>query len=86
MEAQRRRGRHEKVLRQAVIGMIAGARLGEHQNPGEAQAWSCMGTYDSQQRAVVGGHSGDLLIMPDNRHSLEALGDSVVLLMAAKLS
>jgi hypothetical protein len=38
MEAQRRRGRHEKVLRQAVIGMIAGARLGEHQNPGEAQA------------------------------------------------
>jgi hypothetical protein len=25
MEAQRRRGRHEKVLRQAVIGMIAGA-------------------------------------------------------------
>jgi hypothetical protein len=38
MEVQRRRGRHEKVLRQAVIGMIAGARLGEHENPGEAQA------------------------------------------------
>ena len=24
-------GGHEKVLRQAVIGMIAGARLGEHE-------------------------------------------------------
>ena len=34
---------------------------------------------------VVGGHSGDLLIMPHNRHSLEALGDSAVLLTVAKL-
>ena len=29
-------GGHEKVLRQTVIGMIAGARLAEHDNPGEA--------------------------------------------------
>ena len=29
-------GGHEKVLRQTVIGMIAGARLAEHENPGEA--------------------------------------------------
>ncbi|HJY44019.1 MAG TPA: hypothetical protein VJ301_05320 [Propionibacteriaceae bacterium] len=31
-------GGHEKVLRQTVIGMIAGARLGEHGNRGKAQA------------------------------------------------
>ena len=31
---------------------------------------------------VVGGHSGDLLIMPHHRHSLEALGDSAVLTVA----
>jgi hypothetical protein len=29
-------GGHEKVMRQTVIGMVAGARLAEHENPGEA--------------------------------------------------
>ena len=29
-------GGHEKVLRQTVIGMIAGSCLAEHENPGEA--------------------------------------------------
>ena len=31
-------GGHERVLRQTVVGMIAGARLAEHENPGEATA------------------------------------------------
>ena len=29
-------GGHERVLRQTVIGMVSGAELGEHNNPGEA--------------------------------------------------
>lgn len=29
-------GGHEKVLRQPVLNMKAGARLAEHENPGEA--------------------------------------------------
>lgn len=29
-------GGHEKVLRQTVVAMVAGARLAEHENPGEA--------------------------------------------------
>ena len=84
MEAQRRRGRHEKVLRQAVIGMIAGARLGEHENPGEATALILHGRVrlDSAQLSWEGAR-GDLLIMPDHRHSLEALEDSAVLLTVA---
>jgi hypothetical protein len=32
----------------------------------------------------VGGHSGGLTDLPDNRHSLEGLGDSAVLLTVAK--
>ena len=29
-------GGHEKVLRQTLVAMIEGARLAEHENPGEA--------------------------------------------------
>ena len=80
-------GGHEKVLRQTVIGMIEGAVLGEHSNPGEATVQVLSG----RVRLVAGdlsweGRAGDLLIVPDARHSLEALVDSAVLLTVAKLS
>ena len=80
-------GGHEKVLRQTVIGMIAGARLAEHENPGEATVLILRG----RVRLSAGDLSweaarGDLLIVPDRRHSLEALQDSAVLLTVAKLS
>jgi quercetin dioxygenase-like cupin family protein len=79
-------GGHEKVLRQTVIGMIAGARLAEHENPGEATVLILHG----RVRLASAGMSwdaarGDLLIMPNHRHSLEALEDSAVLLTVAKL-
>jgi quercetin dioxygenase-like cupin family protein len=79
-------GGHEKVLRQTVIGMIAGARLAEHENPGEATVLILHGrvrlsTADLAWEAA----RGDLLIMPESRHSLDALEDSAVLLTVAKL-
>ena len=74
-------GGHEKVLRQTVIGMTQGARLAEHDNPGEATVQVLHG----RVRMIVGtllweAGTGDLLIVPEARHSLEALEDSAVLL------
>ncbi|TDE48445.1 LuxR family transcriptional regulator [Nonomuraea mesophila] len=78
-------GGHEKMLRQTVIGMKQGSRLAEHENPGEATVQVLHG----RVRMVAGDDSweartGDLLIVPDARHALEALEDSAVLLTVVK--
>jgi quercetin dioxygenase-like cupin family protein len=79
-------GGHEKVLRQTVIGMVEGAQLSEHENPGEATVLVLSG----HVRLVAGdvswiGRRDDLIIVPDSRHSLEALEDSAILLTVAKI-
>jgi len=79
-------GGHERVLRQTVIAMVKGAALGEHGNPGEASVHVLAG----RVRLSAGQHSwdgrqGDLLVVPDSSHSLQALEDSAVLLTVAKL-
>ncbi|KDE97153.1 conserved hypothetical protein [uncultured Mycobacterium sp.] len=79
-------GGHERVLRQTVIGMLGGSELGEHENPGEASVYVLKGSV----RLVAGdqhweARTGDLLTIPDTRHSLVALVDSAILLTVAKL-
>lgn len=79
-------GGHEKVLRQTVIGMTQGASLAEHENPGEATVHVLHGRVRmSAGESSWEGRTGDLLIVPDSRHSLEALEDSALLLTVAKL-
>jgi quercetin dioxygenase-like cupin family protein len=78
-------GGHEHVLRQTVIALVAGARLDEHENPGEATVHVLSG----RVRLTTGdtgweGSPGDLLTVPDARHSLEALESSSILLTVAK--
>ncbi len=78
-------GGHEHVLRQTLIALQAGSELDEHENPGEATLQVLHG----RVTLVAGenrwnGSPGDLIAIPDARHSLEAVEDSVVLLTVGK--
>lgn len=77
-------GGHEHALRQTLIALLAGSQLDEHQNPGEATLQVLHG----RVTLIAGddawnGSPGDLITIPDARHSLEAIEDSAVLLTVA---
>lgn len=74
-------GGRDHRLRQTVIALIAGARLHEHESPGEATLQVVEGRIrltagDLDTEAVTGDH----LVIPPVRHAVDALEDSVVLL------
>jgi len=78
-------GGHEHVLRQTLIALRAGSSLDEHENPGEATLQVLRG----RVTLVAGetswnGSPGDLIVIPDSRHSLETVEDSVFLLTVGK--
>jgi quercetin dioxygenase-like cupin family protein len=76
-------GGHEHQMRQTVVALKAGARLSEHENPGEATLYVITGRVE----LTAGENSwqariGDLVEIPPVRHSLAAIEDSAVLLTA----
>jgi len=74
------------VLRQTLIALVAGRSMSEHENPGEATLFVLRGRVRLiADDDVWDGRSGDMIVIPDCRHSLEAAEDSVVLLTVAKL-
>lgn len=77
-------GGHEHALRQTLVALRAGTDLDEHESPGEATLQVLQG----RVTLVAGedrwnGSPGDLIFIPDARHSLEGVEDSVVLLTVA---
>ncbi|HEU0206396.1 MAG TPA: cupin domain-containing protein [Pseudolysinimonas sp.] len=78
-------GGHEHRLRQTVIALRADESLSEHANPGEATIQVLHGRVTLRFEDVSwNGSPGDLLIVPDGQHALDAVEDSVVLLTVAK--
>lgn len=78
-------GGHEHVLRQTVIALKQGQTLAEHENPGEATVHVLTGRVRLiSARTDWEGRAGDLIAVPDERHSLEAMETSAVLLTVAK--
>jgi len=60
--------------------------VSEHQNPGEATVFVLRGCVRLRSGAESWqGKAGDLLIVPDGLHSLEAEEDSAILMTVAKI-
>ena len=78
-------GGHTHELRQTVMALLAGHDLSEHDNPGEATLQVLHG----HVRLTAGadaweGRTGDYVAIPLQRHALQAVEDSVVMLTVLK--
>ncbi|MBW8173077.1 cupin domain-containing protein [Ornithinimicrobium sp. Arc0846-15] len=74
-------GGRQRQLRQTVIALMAGRKLDDHANPGEATVHVVQGRVrlETGENAWEGA-SGHLIEVPNANHSLLAIEDSVILL------
>lgn len=77
-------GGQGRALRQTLLALAAGHSLADHESPGEATLYVLHG----KVRLTTGtanweGSAGDHVAIPPERHGLEALDDSAVLLTIA---
>ncbi|MEV4577747.1 LuxR family transcriptional regulator [Nonomuraea jabiensis] len=78
-------GGHDRSLRQTVMALRQGEHMHEHEHPGEVTLHVLHG----QVRLVAGpdswdGLPGDLLVVPERRHRVEAVRDCAFLFTTAR--
>ncbi|MET8140787.1 LuxR family transcriptional regulator [Sphaerisporangium sp. NPDC005288] len=78
-------GGRDRSLRQTVIALRQGEHIHEHEHPGEVTVHVLYGW----ARLVAGpdswdGQPGDLLVMPQRRHRVEAVQDCALLFTTAR--
>ena len=77
-------GGHSRKLRQTVVALAAGSKLAEHDLSGESTVLVLSGKLELiSGEKTWKGSTGDLLVIPDARHSVEALEDVSFLLTVA---
>ncbi len=77
-------GGHQRSLRQTVVGLSAGQSLAEHDLNGESTVLVLSGQLQLRSGDKSWkGSAGDLLVVPDARHSVEAVADVAFLLTVA---
>lgn len=77
-------GGSNHTLRQTLIALADGRMLDEHENPGEATVYVLQGRVRlAAADKTWDGAAGHQMIVPDAKHTLEALEPSVVLLTTA---
>ena len=77
-------GRPGARLRQTVVAIAAGQVMGEHKSPGDASVLCLRGRVllrAGESQVLLG--PGDLVAVPPQRHDVEALAPSVLLLTVA---
>jgi quercetin dioxygenase-like cupin family protein len=73
------------LLTQHLVALRAGSGLPDHENPGDATVLVLRGQVKLRTGANSWtGATGDLLVVPPARHSLEAIEEAVVLLSVVK--
>ena len=77
-------GGRDHRLRQTLVALAAGHELADHESPGEATLQVLEGVVRVETATdAIQLVAGDLMAIPDERHSLRALEDSAVLLTVA---
>lgn len=74
------------VLRHLLLALRGGEELADHESPGEATLLVLRGRVSLGTASdSCEGVAGQMLVIPDERHNLEALEDAVVILTTAVL-
>jgi quercetin dioxygenase-like cupin family protein len=78
-------GGHTHELRQTLVALRAGEALAEHESPGEATLQVLRGRVRlSAGEHTWEGKAGDHVAVPPERHALDAIEDSAIILTVAK--